>query len=68
MPETVSELVNILEERFPRLKSYLVHENGTLRQHVQIYLDEAFIRDRAGLSDPLAGVTSVHVMQALSGG
>lgn len=65
---TVKEVVAELERRFPGITPYLVHENGMLRQHVQIFLDEKFITDRRELSDSLDGVKQLFVMQALSGG
>ena len=65
---TVSELIQALDRRFPGVASYLVHEDGSLRQHVNIFLGERLIRDRQRLSDPLDGVAEVFVMQALSGG
>ncbi len=65
---TVAEAVLDLERQYPGLTGYLIHENGTLRQHVNIFLGEQMVRDRAGLSDSLEGVNEMFVMQALSGG
>ena len=65
---TVRELVDQLEEAFPGVSSYLLHENGCIRQHVNIFLDNGFIKDRAELSDSLDQVSEVAIMQALSGG
>jgi len=60
-----------LEEVFattPRLRSYLLDEHGRLRRHVNIYVNDTPIGDRAGLSDPLQESDEVYVFQALSGG
>jgi molybdopterin synthase sulfur carrier subunit len=65
---TVAEVVRDLERQFPGLTAYLVHEDGSLRQHVNIFLDERWLADRRRLSDPVAGVQQLYVMQALSGG
>jgi hypothetical protein len=65
---TVAEVIAELEVRYPGLTPYIVHENGALRQHVQIFLDEKFIEDRHTLGDSLKGVKQLFVMQALSGG
>jgi molybdopterin converting factor small subunit len=65
---TVAELVRDLERQFPGLRAYLVHEDGSLRQHVNIFLDERWLADRRRLSDSVVGVKQVYVMQALSGG
>lgn len=65
---TVAEIVRDLERQYPGLCAYLVHEDGSLRQHVNIFLDERWLTDRRRLSDSVAGVKQIYVMQALSGG
>jgi sulfur-carrier protein len=60
-----------LEEAFAanaRLRGYIVDEQGHLRKNVAIFIDGQRIRDRISLNDPLAPNSSVHVLQALSGG
>lgn len=52
----------------PRLRGYIVDEQGHLRQNVVIFIDGQRVRDRVGLGDLLAPNSSVHVLQALSGG
>lgn len=52
----------------PQLRSYLVDEQDRLRKHVNVFVNGAMVKDRAGLSDPLAAGDKVWVMQALSGG
>ncbi len=64
----VRELINALELSFPGVASYLLHENGCVRQHVNIFLDDAILKDRIKLSDSLEQVTEIAIMQALSGG
>lgn len=66
--ETVRDVVAQLESDFPGVSAYLLHENGKLRQHVNLFLDERMIRDRDGLSDSLEDTKTLFVMQALSGG
>jgi len=65
---TVAEVVRDLERQYPGLTAYLIHEDGSLRQHVNIFLDERWLHDRRKLTDPVAGVGQLYVMQALSGG
>lgn len=65
---TVKELIDQLEEAFPGVSSYLLHENGCVRQHVNIFLDNRMVKDRNSLSDSLEQVSEVAIMQALSGG
>ena len=52
----------------PRLRSYIVDEQGRLRRHVNVFINDRPVEDRIGLSDPLAETDEVFVFQALSGG
>lgn len=66
--DTVKDIVDDLERNYPGVSNYLLHENGKLRQHVNLFLDDQLMADRDGLSDSVAGIKTVFVMQALSGG
>ncbi|MCC9604507.1 MoaD/ThiS family protein [Blastopirellula sp. JC732] len=65
---TVAAALDQLAMIAPAIDSYLRHEDGSLRRHVNIFLDDQFVRDRQRLSDSTAGVTRLFIMQALSGG
>lgn len=52
----------------PRLRGYILDEQGHLRPHVVIFIDGQRVTDRIGLNDALAVNSSVHVLQALTGG
>ncbi len=65
---TVRELIDELERRHPGLAHYIVDETGRLRRHVNLFVGEEPVRDRAQLSDPLAPDSRVFILQALSGG
>jgi molybdopterin converting factor small subunit len=52
----------------PRLRSYVLDERGVVRQHVTIFVDDAPIRDRDRLTDPVDDQAEIFVLQALSGG
>ena len=66
--ETVAELLDQLEIKYPGLKGYIIDDQGRLRQHVNIYVNSELISDRASLSDAVDEQSDVYVMQALSGG
>ena len=51
-----------------RLRSYILDDQGALRQHVVVFIDGQLAADRSGLSDPVEEASEVYVMQALSGG
>jgi molybdopterin synthase sulfur carrier subunit len=65
---TVREVLERVFEEYPRVRSYVLNEQGELRKHMAIFLNGAMIRDKAGLSDPVEPGTEIYVMQALSGG
>jgi sulfur-carrier protein len=65
---SVAELVRALDERFPGVAAYLVHENGALRPHVNIFIGDRWISDRRALSDALRSDDEVSILPALSGG
>lgn len=52
----------------PRLRGYVLDEQGHLRANVVIFIDGRRAHDGLGLSDALAPDSVVHVLQALSGG
>lgn len=52
----------------PRARGYVLDEQGRLREHMAVFVDGAQLKDRSGLSDPVAADGVVDVIQALSGG
>ena len=64
----VKHLLNEIEVQHPGISSYLVDENGSLRQHVNIFLQGELIQDRKTLTDKVGEGDEVLIFQALSGG
>lgn len=61
----------VLESAFagnPRARGYVLDDQGSLREHMALFVDGAQVRDRVGLSDPVRGDSEIYIMQALSGG
>jgi len=52
----------------PRLRGYVLDDQGHLRANVVIFVDGRRSSDRVMLADPLSAHSRVHVLQALSGG
>lgn len=52
----------------PRLRGYILDDQGALRAHLAVFVDGQRIRDRQRLSDALGKESRVYVVQALSGG
>ncbi len=65
---TVKEVLEAYFEANPRVRRYVLDDQGALRKHVAIFLNQELIRDRIGLSDPVTDNDSIYVAQALSGG
>ena len=62
---------NVLDRVFadhPRLRAYVLDDQGRLRRHVVIYRNGARIADRIALSDAVADADEIFAFQALSGG
>ena len=52
----------------PKLRGYVLDDQGRLRKHVMVFVAGEMIQDRKTLSDPVADDAEIFVMQALSGG
>jgi molybdopterin converting factor small subunit len=65
---TVRELVAEIEVRFPGISTYLMDETGSLRKHVNIFVQGDLIKDRNRLSDLVKNSDELLIFQALSGG
>ncbi|HVZ97576.1 MAG TPA: MoaD/ThiS family protein [Chitinophagaceae bacterium] len=62
------EIFAELETHYPGISSYILDEQGSLRKHVNIFIDGKMIHDRKTLSDPFTPGSDIYIMQALSGG
>ena len=65
---TVREVLEAYFEANPRVRGYVLDDQGALRKHVAIFLNNELIRDRTLLSDPVSKDDDLYVAQALSGG
>lgn len=65
---TVAEVVRAVEALAPGFALYVCDELGRLRRHVNIFVEQEPILDRAALSDPVPPGAQVFILQALSGG
>ena len=66
-----ADLRSALDRAFdahPRLRGYVLDEQGCLRENVVIFIDGQRTRERERLDDPLAPLSKVYILQALSGG
>ena len=66
--ESMADLMDNLENQFAGVKNYLLHENGELRQHVNLFLDGKLVVEKQLKSVDLGDASELVIMQALSGG
>jgi hypothetical protein len=61
---TVGGALEALFAREPRLRGYVLDDQGEIRKHVAIFV----AGERRGLAHPVGAEDHIHVLQALSGG
>ena len=52
----------------PLLRGYVLDDQGHLRENVVIFIGARRCADRRGLADPIGPDSTIHILQALSGG
>jgi len=65
---TVREVLDNVFAENPQARAYVLDDQSALRKHMTIFLDGRMIRDRKRLADPVSETSTIHVLQALSGG
>ena len=65
---TVAQALEAIFAEAPKVREYVLDEQGHVRKHVAIYVDGKRIADRMRLTDPVGERSEIYVMQALSGG
>lgn len=65
---TLTEMLDALHPHYPRLKDYVLDDQGRLRKHVAIFVDGVMTPREHALDRPLGEASRVYVFQALSGG
>jgi len=65
---SVREALDAVFADHPRLRGYVLDDQGRLRKHVVVFVDGELIEDRLALADAVEPDSEIFVMQALSGG
>lgn len=66
--ETFAALLQAMAEDYPRLKNYVLDDQGHVRKHVAIFIDGEMVPKSAVLQRILSDNSEIYIMQALSGG
>jgi sulfur-carrier protein len=65
---TLGEALGAVFASQPKVRGYVLDDQGALRRHVAVYVNGQPAVDRVGLSDPVGPRDEIFVFQALSGG
>ncbi|MBK8206868.1 MAG: MoaD/ThiS family protein [Planctomycetes bacterium] len=66
--ESAADVVKEMEKLAPGFAFYICDERGSLRTHVNMFIEENMVSDRKKLSDRVKPDSKVYILQALSGG
>ena len=64
---SVAEVIRRLDALHPGLAHSIVDDAGALRQHVNVFIGRALVRDRVALSDEVGDDDDVYIFQAQHG-
>ncbi|TQV75656.1 MoaD/ThiS family protein [Aliikangiella marina] len=64
----LKEVLDAVFANNAKLGSYILDDQGRLRKHILVSIDNELVKDRINLTDTVAGDSEVYVLQALSGG
>ena len=66
--ENLRSALEVLWESYPALRHRILNEQGSVRDHVNIFVGEESIRHTAGLDTPLPDGCEISIIPAVSGG
>lgn len=66
--QTVGEILDRLEQQFPGIKKLLLDEDGEIRRHINIYLNDEDVRFLQRLDTPIRDGDVLSILPALAGG
>ncbi len=65
--ETVEQLLELLEKQHPLIWEYLCTDQGHVREHVKIFVNNEVVTGSQGLKTPLKSGQEIIVLPATSG-
>lgn len=65
---TVGAMIQEVEQRYPSLYSSICDETGTVRRHINLFVNSSLVRRPGDLDIELAPGDVVYIFQAVSGG
>ncbi len=66
--DSVDQLLDALESRYPRLRFKLRDETGQLRRYVRVFVDGEDVSATTGVATPLTQAESIDILHSIAGG
>jgi sulfur carrier protein ThiS len=66
--QTVRECLDAVFAQRPNVRGYILDDQGSLRKHVVVYVNDRTVVDRERLAEVVEPTDEIFVFQALSGG
>ncbi len=65
---SVAEVLQAVNEQAPGFTDYVLDDQGALRRHVKLCINNTVVIDRKGLTDHVRDDDTLFIFQALTGG
>lgn len=66
--QTVGEVIDVLEARYPGLRLKIRDESGSLRPYVRVFVDGEDVSGAEGAAASLAGARTIDILHSIAGG
>ncbi|HTT15367.1 MAG TPA: MoaD/ThiS family protein [Thermoplasmata archaeon] len=66
--ESVAQLLDTLEARYPRLRFKIRDETGQLRRYVRVFVDGEDVSGTTGVGTSLADARTIDILHSIAGG
>ena len=67
-PATLADALFDLWRLYPGLRDRIATEQGQIREHINIFIEDADIRYTGGLTSPIRAGSEISIVPAISGG
>ena len=67
-PATLAEALSILWRLYPGVRDRIANEQGSVREHINIFIGNENSRYTGGLASPLPDGSEILIVPAVSGG
>lgn len=65
---TVKAVLTDLVQRYPSIKTHILDQNGGLRRHVNLFVNDANIKDLNGMETSVEEKDRIILLPSISGG